>query len=342
MPKTGIVCTIGPSSNNEKTLREMRTAGMDAARLNFSHGSHETHLGTIGLIKKLNRRGKNPLMILQDLEGYRIRIGVLGEKGEMELKKGERVFLSNCPRKSACRGVIPFDYEGPLDEIGMGSSIYIDDGSINLKVLGPGKERIEAEVLVPGILKANKGVNIPGVRLKFKGIKDKDKRDIHFGLEHGVDFIAQSFVRKKDDIIAVNDLINEKSGRCGVIAKIECRQGIDNIDEIIDVSDGIMIARGDMGVSIPVYQIPIVQKMIIRKCNGKKKFVITATQMLESMTYYTAPTRAEVSDVSNAVIDGADYLMLSGETAVGRDPAGTVGMMRKIIGFTEKNLPSLQ
>jgi pyruvate kinase len=196
---------------------------------------------------------------------------------------------------------------------------------------------IRAEVIVPGILKEHKGINIPDINLKFKGLTVKDKNNLLFGIANKVDFIAQSFVRSEKDIIRVREFIDQHKFNCPLIAKIENRQGIKNIDEIMEVSDGIMIARGDMGVSLPIYEVPIMQKMIIKKCNKRKKFVITATQMLESMTEHLRPTRAEVSDVANAILDGSDYVMLSGETAAGKHPIEAVQMMSDIIRFTEKS-----
>lgn len=338
MTKTKIICTIGPASRNEHTLKEMIKAGMSVARLNFSHGDHTSHKKTIDLIKKLNSTSEKKIKILQDLEGYRIRIGKL-KNDEIPLEKDQIITLTNVENQR--EGAIYFDYEGSLLDIKENTEIYIDDGNITIKVLQTTNEYIKAKVIIPGVLKTNKGVNMPNVVLAFSGVKEKDRKDMLFGIEQNVDLIAQSFVRKKEDILNVKKIIGNRLDTCKVIAKIECREGINNIDEILDVSDGIMIARGDMGVSIPIYQIPIVQKMIIRKCNQKKKFVVTATQMLESMTLYHRPTRAEVSDVANAVIDGTDFVMLSGETAVGKYPIKTVKMMQQIIEFSEKNIHTL-
>ncbi len=334
---TQIICTIGPASSKKEILEDMKYAGMDVARLNFSHGNHRSHQAYIDTIEKVNTKLDKKIKILQDLEGYRIRIGKLKQKEGIQLKKKERIFLSNV---AGVDEIIPFDYQGSLDEIEQGNKIYIDDGKIELEVIRTKEEFIEAEVTIPGRLMSNKGVNIPKATFKIKGIKEKDRNDIKFGIENNVDFIAQSFVRTKDDILNLRKIIGNNS-KCSVIAKIECKEGIKNIDEIIDVSDGIMIARGDMGVSIPIYQVPIVQKMIIKKCNKENKFVITATQMLDSMTFYHKPTRAEVSDVSNAVIDGTDFVMLSGETAVGKYPKETVAMMQKIIDYTKNNVSTL-
>lgn len=335
MVRTKIICTIGPASDSITLLRNMLLAGMDVARLNFSHGTHIQHTRRIKLIRQLNKKYRRHLKILQDLEGYRIRIGGFKGKKEIELKKRQIIYLAN--QKILGRdNVIPFDYEGDLRDIKNGSYVYIDDGNIALLVKTRTKEYIKAEVVIPGPLKENKGVNIPDVNLKFKGITDKDKYDIEFGLKNKVDYIAQSFVRDKHDVMLIRDLIKIRLPDCQIIAKIENRQGIKNIDEIIEVSDGIMVARGDMGVSLPLYEIPIVQKEIIKKCNQAGKFVIVATQMLESMVENIRPTRAEVTDVANAVLDGANFVMLSAETAAGRYPVEAVKMMNQIIKFTER------
>ena len=339
MIKTKMICTLGPASGNTTVLRKMMLAGMDMVRLNFSHGSHEEHEHTVDLVRRLNTKYRRHIRILQDLEGYRIRIGRFkySRTKTIELKKRQIIRLTN-KDKAGDKEVIPFDYEGALRDIKIGSLIYIDDGNISLKVKARTKDCLKAEVVVPGILKENKGINIPDINLKFEGLTEKDKSDLDFAVKNKVDFIAQSFVRNRQDLINVKDFIKDSGLKCQIIAKIENRQGIQNIDEILEASDGIMIARGDMGVSLPIYKIPILQKMLIRKCNRRKKFVITATQMLESMTEHIRPTRAEVTDVANAILDGSNYVMLSGETAVGQYPVETVQMMNQIIKFTEQFL----
>ena len=332
MPKTKIICTIGPASDDYSSLRKMMLAGMDVIRLNFSHGTLARHAEVISLIKTLNKKYSRRLRILGDLEGYRIRIGKLGK--EIPLKKKQILLLSN--RAVLCgRDFVPFDYEGSLSDIKNGSFIYIDDGNIALKVKSRSKNCLRTEVVAPGVLKEHKGMNIPDINLRFSGLTDKDKEDIEFSVKNKVDYVAQSFVRSAKDILIFRDSIKDRLPNCGIIAKIENKQGIKNIDEIISVCDGIMIARGDMGVSLPIYEIAVMQKMIIKKCNRAKKFVITATQMLESMTESLRPTRAEVTDVANAFLDGSDYLMLSGETAAGKYPVESVNMMNQIIKFTE-------
>jgi pyruvate kinase len=337
MNKTKTICTLGPSSSKEDVLKNLILAGMNVARLNFSHGTHKTHKQSIDIIRRLNKNRRNKIKILQDLEGYRIRVGQFkGPRKMVELIKGNIVTLIN-KLETDKKDVIPFDYEGSLYDIKTGCHIFIDDGNIALKVKSRDRNGIRAEVIVPGILKEHKGINIPDINLKFEGLTGKDKNNLLFGIANKVDFIAQSFVRSKKDIISVREFINQHKFDCPLIAKIENRQGIENIDDIMKVSDGIMIARGDMGVSLPIYEVPIMQKMIVKKCNKRKKFVITATQMLESMTEHLRPTRAEVSDVANAILDGSDYVMLSGETAIGRYPVEAVRMMSDIIRFTEKS-----
>ncbi len=339
MVKTKIICTLGPSSNDITTLRKMIMAGMDLVRLNFSHGSHKEHLGRIKLIRKLNKKYRRHIRILQDLEGHRIRIGRFNKKGvkSLELRRRQIVYLSNCPDLKLER-VIPFDYPGELSDIKTNSAIYIDDGNIELKVRKCSQNCLQAEVVTAGSLRENKGVNIPGVKLKFKSLTDKDKTDLGFGIENKVDFIAQSFVRNKQDILGIRKFLNSTSSKPSLIAKIENQEGIKNIDQILEVSDGVMIARGDLGVSLPIYQVPILQKMIIKKCLKRKKMVITATQMLESMTEHKRPSRAEVSDIANAILDGSGYLMLSAETAIGKYPVEAVMMMNQIMKFTENSL----
>lgn len=338
MYKTKIICTIGPASEDVTVLRKMMLAGMDVARLNFSHSTHRQHKCRIDLIRELNRKYRRHIRILQDLEGYRIRIGRFKERKEIVLKKRQIILLTNRKDVLGDERIIPFDYEAALSDIKTGSHIYIDDGNIGLLVKGRSKDYLKTEVVIPGILKENKGVNIPDVHLRFTGMTEKDKADIHFGIENKVDYIAQSFVRDKRDILLIKDFIAGRLSGCKIIAKIENRQGICNIDQIIGASDGIMIARGDMGVSIPIYEIPMVQKEIIRKCNRSRKFVITATQMLESMVENLRPTRAEVTDVANAILDGSNFLMLSAETAAGDHPVEAVRMMNQIIGFTEGHI----
>lgn len=331
--KTKIICTLGPAASHETVLRKMMLAGMDVVRLNFSHGKPEQMIQWIQLIKKLNSKYRRRIKILGDLQGHRIRVGDLSSP--IELRRRQTLsFVQHLTHQT--NDEIPFDYQGSLDAIKKGHQIFIDDGNIVLEVMKNSQYTLHVKVITPGLLKSRKGINIPDANLDFGSINQQDIKDISFCQKYGVDYIAQSFVRTKKDILEVRDLLPSNT-KIQIIAKIENREGIKNIDQILKVCDGIMIARGDMGVSLPIYEIPIVQKKIIKKCNLEKKFVITATQMLESMTDNLRPTRAEVTDVANAIMDGTNFVMLSGESAVGKYPVETVTMMNHIIKFTEKN-----
>ena len=340
MPRTQIIATLGPASNNYTVLRKMFTAGLDVVRLNFSHGSYDKHLEAINLVRKLNSKYRRHIRIMQDLAGFRIRIGRFKGAKTRLLKNRTVVWLTNDAEACGPR-TIPFDYKGDLNGIRPGTLIYIDDGNLVLRVKSNSASSIKAVVVEGGILKERKGINIPDVDLEFEGMTTKDKKDIEFSIQHGVDYISLSFVRDENDVRQAASLIKPGLPGCQIVAKIESRQAIDNIDGIIDAADGIMIARGDMGVAVPIQEVPIIQKRIIKKSNAAGKFVITATQMLEHMTEHIKPTRAEVTDVANAIIDGTDFVMLSGETAVGRFPYQSVLMMNEIIKFTEKSMPGL-
>jgi len=334
MVKTKIICTIGPASNSPTVIRKMALAGMDLVRLNFSHGNIIEHLKTIKIVRDFNKRYRRHIRILGDLEGYRIRVGRLSYP--LELKKRQTIWLVQKDIVGD-KDLIPFDCNCRLKNIGLGKPIYIDDGNISLKIKRVEKNKIKAEVLSGGKLLENKGINIPGVDLEFPSLTEKDKEDLNFCIENKIDFIAQSFVRSKSDILKIKSRFFSKLPECKIIAKIENQRSLRNLESIIEVSEGIMIARGDLGICIPIYQIPIVQKTIIKKCKEKNKFVITATQMLESMKENIRPTRAEVTDVANAILDGTDFVMLSAETAVGKYPVESVKMMNQIIDFTEKS-----
>ena len=339
-PKTRIVATLGPASSNYTTMRKMFTAGLDMVRLNFSHGSHKQHLASMELVRRLNKKYKRHIRIMQDLEGFRIRVGRFKGPRTRLLKNRTVVWLSNNPQSSGPK-TIPLDYEGDLSRIRPRQLIYIDDGNLILRVESSSASGVKTRVLEGGLLKERKGVNVPGADLQFEGMTEKDRVDIEFGIKHKVDYAALSFVRSAADVLEAGELIKPRLPRCRLVAKIENTEAIENIDKIINVADGIMIARGDMGVAVPIYKVPIIQKSIIKKCNAAGKFVITATQMLEHMTTHSRPTRAEVADVANAIIDGTDYVMLSGETAVGDFPYESVRMMNEIIKFTEKSKPDL-
>ncbi len=335
--KTKIICTLGPASQRKDTIIKMAREGMDVARINFSHGSRADHLKLIKTIRAANREAKLKIKILQDLEGYRLRLGEL--KYPVELMKYQPVWMkSKASEASGASNVfeIPLDSDIAVNHLKKGMDIFIDDGKVHLKVMGRSKNGVRLEVRQGGMIKSRKGVNIPALKLSSDILTDKDKRDIAFGIRHKVDFISQSFVRNKQDILKVSRLVKPHLPRCQIIAKIENQDGVKNMMSIIDACDGVMVARGDLGVSLPIYQIPLIQKEIILHCNISDKVVVTATQMLESMTENSRPTRAEVSDVANAILDGTDYAMLSGETAVGSFPVKCVRMMRQIIEHTER------
>ncbi len=336
-PKTKILATLGPASSSPALLRRLYLAGLDAVRLNFSHGTTEEHAARVALVRELNRKLRRHVLILQDLKGNRIRIGRL--KSPVELKRMQRVNLVQSDTAGGA-GEIPFDYRGSLKVIKKGHFIYIDDGNIALEVKAIGRGSLSCEVAAGGLLKERKGVNIPMALLDFPLLSAEDRKDIEFGVAQKLDFIAQSFVRSKADVLAVARLVKPRLPSCRIIAKIEAREAIKNLEEIAEAADGIMVARGDMGVMFPLWEVPILQKRIIKLCNRLKKPVITATQMLETMTANPVPTRAEVSDVANAVLDGTDYVMLSGESAVGKYPAETVRMMNQIVKYTEANRPA--
>ncbi len=333
IPKTKIICTLGPASSKETVLRKMVFAGMDVARINFSHSTYADYISCIETIRKVNKKYRRRIRILGDLEGPRIRVGYLKGHQPVLIEKNKVVYFvkgDKCQERS-----IPFDYKGSLKDIEGAKFIYVDDGNIVFKIKSVDEKKIKSKVVVGGLLTERKGINIPGAKLRFPSIIEKDTKDIEFAIDNRFDFIAQSFVRRKKDIIEVRKRVKDRLPECQIISKIEDSEGIRNIDSIMDISDGIMIARGDMGVSIPIYKVPLIQKEIIKKCIARKKFVITATHMLEHMVEYPIPTRAEVTDIANAVIDGTDYVMLSAETAVGKYPAEAVKMMNAIIKYTE-------
>jgi len=329
---TKIICTLGPASQTEKTIYEMAKEGMLIARINFSHGHYEQHQKIIDAIRQVNKKKKVKIRLLQDLEGYRIRIGHL--KKPIVLKSKDRIKMSNRPHPPA--DVIPLDYTEKSCSLKKGLFVFVDDGLICLKVIGHRGKDIRLEVLHGGVLRSRKGVNIPSLKLKSNILTEKDQEDIAFGIQNEFDYMAQSFVRNKMDIKRVSQLVKPHRPQCRIVAKIENQEGIKNLDSIIDACDGILVARGDLGVSLPIYKIPMIQKEIINHCNRQEKMVITATQMLESMTHSPRPTRAEVGDVANAIIDGTNFVMLSGETAIGEYPVKTVAMMKQIICYTEK------
>lgn len=330
MRKTKIVCTIGPASESEEMLEKLMNAGMNVARLNFSHGSHEEHKARIDTIRKVAKRLNKTIGLLLDTKGPEIRTHNMKD-GLIVLEKGKEVIVSmneveGTPEKFSVT------YENLINDVNIGSYILLDDGLVELQVkeINKDKGEVKCDILNTGELKNKKGVNLPGVKVNLPGITDKDADDIRFGIKENVDFIAASFVRRPSDVLDIRQILEEEKAEITIFPKIENQEGIDNIEEILEVSDGLMVARGDLGVEIPPESVPMVQKDLIRKCNKLGKPVITATQMLDSMQRNPRATRAEASDVANAIYDGTDAVMLSGETAAGQYPEEAVKTMRNI------------
>jgi len=333
--KTKIICTIGPAVSTVENIEALINAGMDGARLNFSHGTHEIHKQYIDNIREACDKLGRTVAIIQDLGGPKIRIGKL-EGGSFMLNVGDRINICSEPVLGTPQ-MISTNYPGIIHDLSREHPVLIDDGNIELKVISQDKSDncIECEVVRGGLLKENKGINLPMSNIQLHSLTEKDKIDLQFGIENNVDFIAMSFVRSAEDIRYLRELIRSRGKKIPIIAKIERREAITNIDSIIEESDLIMVARGDLGVELSSEQVPVLQKMIIRKCNEKIKPVITATQMLESMIEGAVPTRAEASDIANAILDGTDCVMLSAETSTGKHPFEAVLMMKKIILQTE-------
>lgn len=337
MKKTKIVCTMGPNTDNREIMRELALNGMDVARFNFSHGDHAEHKHRLEILESVREELGIPIASLLDTKGPEIRTGKLKDGKKVTLKEGDLYTLKTEEIVGdETRGYI--NYAGLAEDVKPGDRILIDDGLIELHVREVNGTDIVCRIENGGELGEKKGVNVPGVRVKLPALTDKDKEDIRFGVDAGFDFVAASFVRNADAIREIREILDEKGSAMQIIAKIENEEGIENIDSIIEASDGIMVARGDMGVEIPAEKVPHIQKMIIRKCNLACKVVITATQMLDSMIRNPRPTRAEVSDVANAVYEGTDAVMLSGETAMGSYPIEAVRMMSQIAEESEKYL----
>lgn len=338
MRKTKIVCTIGPSSEGEEILKKLVINGLNVARLNFSHGNHEEHKRRIDIIKKVREELNLPISIMLDTKGPEIRTRDF-ENGAVELTKGQEFILTT--RDILGNGKIAsLTYENFSHDVKPGDIVLIDDGLISMEVVETINDTdLKCIVRNNGTLKNKKGVNVPNVRINLPALTEKDMNDLMFGIEQDVDFIAASFIRKADDVIAIRRVLEENDAEnIKIISKIENREGVENIDEIIEVTDGIMVARGDLGVEIPAEEVPLVQKMLIKKSNDAGKPVITATQMLDSMIRNPRPTRAEVSDVATAIFDGSDAIMLSGETASGSYPEESVNTMSKIAIMIENSL----
>ena len=338
MQKTKMIFTIGPASDNETILTEFIKIGMNVARLNFSHGTHETHKNKIELIKKIRTTLNTPTAIMLDIKGPKIRTHNFINDG-IQLKAGQN-FTFICGKEilgddNSCS----ITYEQLYKDVNIGGTILVDDGLLSFEILNIKDNNIICKVLNDGIIKNHKGVNVPNVSINLPSVTEKDKEDLIFGCKMGVDFVAASFVRKASDVLEIRSLLNSHSGEnIQIIAKIESQEGVNNIDSILEVADGIMVARGDMGVEIPIERVPIIQKNIIKKCNEAGKIVITATQMLDSMIRNSLPTRAEACDICNAIFDGTDAIMLSGESASGLYPIEAAKTMSKIAKETEAHL----
>lgn len=337
MKKTKIVCTMGPNTNDKNIMLELAKNGMDVARFNFSHGDYAEHQSRLEILKEVRKELDRPVAALLDTKGPEIRTGVLKDGKKVSLKEGQ-TFTLTTREIVGDETITHINYSGLNEDVAAGNKILIDDGLIELEVVKVDGTEIVCTVINGGELGEKKGVNVPNVKIKLPALTEKDKEDIRFGIKQGFDFIAASFVRNAACIQEIKEILWAHDADIPVIAKIENAEGIANIDEIIRVADGIMVARGDMGVEIPAEQVPHIQKEIIRKCNAAYKPVITATQMLDSMIRNPRPTRAEVTDVANAIYDGTDVVMLSGETANGKYPLEALKMMAKIAETTEKDL----
>ncbi|EGW40572.1 pyruvate kinase [Desulfosporosinus sp. OT] len=334
MRRTKIVCTIGPASESKEKVQALLAAGMDVARLNFSHGTHEEHGRRMAVLKEEAAKVGKHLGILLDTKGPEVRTGIVPEAG-ITLENGSEFTLdTNLGMGDLQR--VGITYADLWKQVSLGTHILIDDGQIDLEVISVDSEIIRTIIRNGGVLKSQKGVNVPGALIDLPAVTEKDIDDIRFGISQGIDFIAASFTRKALDVLAVRKVIEEMGADVHIIAKIESQEGLTNLDAILDVADGLMVARGDLGVEIPVEEVPINQKDMIRKCNLLGKPVIVATQMLDSMIRQPRPTRAEASDVANAIMDGTDAIMLSGETAAGLFPVEAVVMMDKIAKRTEQ------
>ncbi|MCC7119452.1 MAG: pyruvate kinase [Anaerolineales bacterium] len=340
MRRAKIVATIGPASDSEEMLEKLIKAGMNVARLNFSHGTHDQHAARVTTIRKISKKLNTPVGILQDLQGPKIRFGKLS--APVELAVGEQVCLyaTEDQPPTTTEQLLPVDFRELFDAVHVGDKLLLDDGRLALQVSSAQGRVVKAEVLVGGLLSSHKGINLPGVKLRISGFTEKDKADLEFGISQGVDAVAISFVRSADDVKTVRAAMVEFSKDRRVpflIAKLEKPEALTELEAILDVVDGVMVARGDLGVELPPERVPPLQKHIIYSANARAKLVITATQMLESMIQNPIPTRAEASDVANAIFDGTDAVMLSAETASGDYPVEAVAMMARIVVEAESN-----
>lgn len=337
MKKTKIICTMGPNEDDRQVMMDLAKNGMDIARFNFSHGTHEEQKERLDRLKSVREELDMPIAALLDTKGPEIRTGLLKDGRKVLLEEG-KPFTLTTKSIEGNEKICHINYSGLAEDVSAGNRILIDDGLIELRVESVEGSEIHCVVINGGELGQRKGVNVPNVKIKLPALTEKDKEDIWFGIEQGFDFIAASFVRNADAIIEIKQMLSVAGSNIKVIAKIENEEGIENLDAIIEASDGIMVARGDLGVEIPAEKVPYLQKTIIRKCNEACKPVITATQMLDSMIRNPRPTRAEVTDVANAVYDGTDVVMLSGETAMGKYPVEALKMMVQIVMEAESHL----
>lgn len=328
MRKTKIICTIGPVTESYDMLEQLANAGMNVVRLNMSHGDHESHARVIKAVRTLNKKLAHPIAVLIDTQGPEIRTGDI--HNELDLKQGDEISVVARGEDDVEASSIRINYENLIDDVEIGDKITVDNGLINLEVLSKEDRVMRCRVVDGGVLKSKRHVNLPGIRVNLPAITEKDKRDIEFAIEQEVDFIALSFVRDAEDIHQLHQLLGDKADKIQVISKIEDQEGVKNVREIIKVSDGLMVARGDLGVEIAIEKLPRVQRRIIRLCAQEGKRVIVATHMLESMIENPMPTRAEVTDVANAVYEEADAIMLSGETTIGKYPVKCVEILDRI------------
>lgn len=335
MRRAKIIATIGPKSHSIKVLKNLIQAGMDVARLNFTHSDHAFHQQSIVNIRELSNEMGVPLAIMQDLQGIKIRTGTLKKGKAIRLVKGQDFFITTNSIEGTTEGISTSYQELPQD-VKTGDQVLLSDGLIELQVVNSSASEVKCTVVTGGILNQRQGINLPGVKISAPTLSQKDLEDIDFGVHHAVDFIALSFVRGPKDVLVLREELKRRKADIPIIAKLERPLAIENLDDILSVADGVMIARGDLGVEVAAEKVPVIQKDIIRKANSNRKIVITATQMLESMIQHHRPTRAEASDVANAVFDGTDALMLSAETAIGAFPVETVRTMSKIITEAEK------
>jgi pyruvate kinase len=335
MARTKIVATIGPASNNPDTIRSMLAAGMTVARINFSHGDHEVHIATVKMLREVAEAQGKVLAILADLQGPKLRLGHV-RSGGMQLGRGDEIVLTPRPGQPA---MIHLPHPDLIDAVGSDNRLVIGDGELEFTVIEKVDDTLRCTVTVPGTLGSRKGVTVPGVDLPVSSMTSKDRTDIDLVRDLGFDYVALSFVRSAYDVLELRRLMNEKGCDIPIIAKIERGEAIEHLEEIRDVVDGMMVARGDLGLDMPAEEVPLLQKHIIQICNEAGKPVITATQMLQSMVEHPRPTRAEASDVANAILDGTDAVMLSNETATGKYPVESVQMMKQIAENIEKGFP---